>query len=410
MVMILIRILVLKSNKIKRINTVSRLTRKLGLYALPSILLSLTTSPAFAEDLQQRVDELQQKIEALAEALDNQQSGATGDNRLSIGGYGELHYNNLSATDPSRDVDKIDFHRFVLFFGYEFSDDIRFVSEFELEHSLAGEGKPGEIELEQAYIEFGHGGGNATQAGIFLIPIGIINETHEPPSFYGVERNDVENIIIPATWWEAGVQHIQRFGDSWQLNIAAHSGLSMPTTGGSAFRIRSGRRKVAEAQASDFAITSRLKYTGIQGLELAVSAQVQADPTQQSTDGLDDGTLIEAHAIYNTGPFSIRALYASWDFSGSAVEATGNNEADSQNGWYVEPSYKITNQFGIYARASEVEAARDQDNFEQTEVGFNWWPQEQVVVKFTYRDREHALISAAGRDFDGFDLGLGYQF
>jgi hypothetical protein len=361
-----------------------------------------------AEDTQAQINELKKQIEALADELESKQLSSGGDNRLSVGGYGELHYNNLSATDPSRDTEAVDFHRFVLFFGYDFSDDLRFVSEFELEHALAADGAPGEVELEQAYIEFDHGN-SSTQAGVFLLPIGIINETHEPPSFYGVERNDVESIIIPSTWWEAGVQHIQRFGQGWQWNIAAHSGLSMPTTGGSAFRVRSGRQKVAEAQASDLAITTRLKYTGIQGLELATSVQVQTDPSQQSSDGLDDGTLVEAHAIYNIGSFSIRALYANWDFSGTAIEAAGN-EANSQSGWYVEPSFKISDSFGVYARASSIEAARDQDNFDQNEIGFNWWPHPQVVVKFDYRDREHALSSAAGRDFDGFDLGVGYQF
>lgn len=383
--------------------------RKAGLLGLASIATSLLSAPALASNLEQQVKELQEQVDALADALESQPSAAGKDSRLSIGGYGELHYNSLDAEDPNRDKDQIDFHRFVLFFNYDFSDSVRFVSELELEHSLAGDGKPGEVELEQAYVEFDHGGGDSTQAGLFLLPIGILNETHEPPTFYGVERNDVEAIIIPTTWWEAGVQHVQRIGDNLQWNIALHSGLAMPTSGGSAFRVRSGRQKVAEAEASDFAITTRLKYTGIQGLELAVSAQTQADPSQGSNDGLDDGTLIEAHAVYNSGPFGLKALYASWDFSGAGVEAAAN-EADGQNGWYVEPSFKLSESFGVYARASEIEAARSQDNFEQTELGFNWWPHEQVVFKFTYRDREHTLASQAGRDFDGFDLGVGYQF
>ena len=115
-----------------------------------------------------------------------------------IGGYGELHYNNIE------DTESIDFHRFVLFFGHEFTESIRFFSEFELEHALSGDGKPGEVELEQAYIEMDLTESTTLKTGLFLVPVGIINETHEPPTFYGVERNPVEKNIIPATWWEAG--------------------------------------------------------------------------------------------------------------------------------------------------------------------------------------------------------------
>jgi hypothetical protein len=371
------------------------------------VIFTLMLQPAIASDetLQQRVTDLEAQIESLADALDAaEESGNSGHSNVSLGGYGELHYNNLDAEDSSRDVDEIDFHRFVLFFGYEFTDRIRFVSEFELEHALAADGAGGEVELEQAYLEFDHNDRAITQTGVFLLPVGILNETHEPPTFYGVERNDVESIIIPSTWWEAGVQHIQRFGDGWQWNVAVHSGLAVPTD---SFRIRSGRQKVSNADASNLAATTRLKYTGIAGLEVAASVQLQTDPSQQSGDGLDDGTLIEAHAIYSAGPFSIRALYASWDFGGDAVVAA---DADSQSGWYIEPSYKLNNNIGVYARASRIESARAQDNFDQTEIGLNWWPHPQVVFKVDLRDREHTLSAESGRDFQGFDLGMGYQF
>ncbi|MBT5032714.1 MAG: porin, partial [Proteobacteria bacterium] len=192
-----------------------------------------------------------------------------------LGGYGELHYNNLDGA--SGGASEIDFHRFVLFVEHEFSNRLRFFSELELEHSLAGDGKPGEIELEQAYIEYDLTENITSVAGLFLIPVGIINETHEPPTFYGVERNEVEKNIIPSTWWEAGAGihgHNSR-GFSWDL--AAHSGLSTPIEGGNAFKIRNGRQKVAEATAEDLAVTGRIRYTGIPGLELAASAQYQSD-------------------------------------------------------------------------------------------------------------------------------------
>ena len=117
-----------------------------------------------------------------------------------IGGYGELHLNLNDDAD-----NEIDFHRWVLFINHRFSDRITLNGEFELEHSLAGDGKPGEVELEQAYIDIALDGGNHFKAGLFLLPVGTLNETHEPDTFYGVERNPIEKNIIPTTWWEAGL-------------------------------------------------------------------------------------------------------------------------------------------------------------------------------------------------------------
>jgi hypothetical protein len=359
---------------------------------------------------QSKTVETEEKVEAVAEVIDSGSALAAEPRKTTIGGYGELHYNNLSAEDPARDVEEIDFHRFVLFFGHEFNEKTRFYSEFELEHALVGDtggDTPGEVELEQAFVEFDLRPGLHSRAGLFLLPVGFLNETHEPPTFYGVERPDVENIIIPSTWWEAGAGMNGRMGTSWDWNLAFTSGLQMPTTGNNAFRVRSGRQKVAKALASDGAITGRVRYFGIPGLHAGLTLQYQFDPSQEANDGLDDGTLLEAHVEYQRSGFGLRALYSRWDFSGDAVEEAG---ADVQTGWYVEPSYRLNRYLGFYTRYSDIEAARDQDQFDQWELGFNWWPAQNVVIKFDYRDRSHNLENASGRDFKGIDLGFGYSF
>jgi len=376
------------------------------------------------ESMQQQIDELRQqleqtqtqtvetdaKVEAVAEVVESGSMEQPRASKTTIGGYGELHYNNLSAADPARDVESIDLHRFVLFFGHEFNDKTRFYSEVEVEHAFvadSGGDTPGEVEIEQAFVEFDLRAGLHAKAGVFLVPVGILNETHEPPTFYGVERNDVENIIVPSTWWEAGAGLNGRWGSSWNWDLALTSGLQMPTTGGNAFRVRSGRQKAAKALASDGAVTGRLRYLGIPGLQAVLTLQYQFDPSQAADDGLDSGTLLETHVDYQRAGFGLRALYARWDFSGEAVEAAG---ADKQTGWYIEPSYRLNSKIGFYTRFEQIDAARDQDKFDQWEFGVNWWPAENVVIKFDYRDRSHDLDSSAGRDFSGIDLGLGYSF
>jgi hypothetical protein len=354
-----------------------------------------------------KVSETAAKLDATGDYLESLSTGTGPLAGLSIGGYGELHYNNLDADDAASDVDLIDFHRFVLFVGHEFSDRVRFFSELELEHSLAGDGAPGEVELEQAYIDFALTDSSAAQAGLFLLPLGILNETHEPTTFYGVERNDVESIIIPSTWWEGGAGVSGHLGNGLSWNFAAHGGLAMPTTGSSAFRVRSGRQKVAEALAGSPAYTARLRYTGMRGLELAASYQYQTDPSQITGDGLDDGQLFTAHAIYQSGSFGLRALYGRWDFSGAAIEAAG---VDEQEGWYIEPSWRVNEKFGVYARYEDLDAAREVDRFSQYEAGVNYWPLPGVVLKMDLRSRDHDSAALSGSDFDGFDLGVGYSF
>jgi len=351
------------------------------------------------------VEQTEAAVEATGEFVDSLAEVQSEPSRTTIGGYGELHYNNYDS--GSGIEDQIDFHRFVLYFGHEFSDRVRFFSELELEHSLSGDGKPGEVELEQAYIDFALNDTTTAMGGLFLLPLGILNEIHEPNTFYGVERNDVENIIIPTTWWEAGaaLRGESESGLSWWAGV--HSGLSMPTSGSSAYRVRSGRQKVAEALASDPAYTLRLKYTGIPGLELAASYQYQSDPSQVANDGLDSGQLFTAHAIWQAGPFGLTGLWGAWDFDGDGVEAAG---ADDQEGWYIEPSWRFSEEWGIYARYEDLDGARERDQFTQAEFGFNYWPHPSVVLKFDYRDRDHDLPSQAHRDFRAIDLGIGYTF
>ena len=352
-----------------------------------------------------RIVETEARVDATGDYVETLAVADAGAQKTNIGGYGELHYNNVSS--DAGDEKEIDFHRFVLFVNHEFTDRVRFFSELELEHSLSGDGAPGEVELEQAYVEYALTDATFARTGLFLLPLGILNETHEPTTFYGVERNDVESIIIPSTWWEAGAGLNGRLANGLSWDLGLHSGLAMPTTGGSAFRVRSGRQKVAEAIANDWAYTARLKYTGMRGLELAASYQYQADPSQVPGDGLDTGQLLTAHAIFQRGGFGLRALYAGWRFDGFAVEAAG---ADEQDGWYVEPSYRLSEQWGVFARYEDVDAARDQDKFTQNAFGLNYWPVPGVVLKIDYRTRDHSLSALADEDFDAIGLGFGYSF
>ena len=334
-------------------------------------------------------------------------------NKSSWGGYGELHYNNLEGQGPGvSDTKKVDFHRFVLYFGHEFRDDLRFFSEFELEHALVkdigdsttSDNGPGEVELEQAYIQYDFNETTQITSGLFLMPIGILNETHEPDTFYGVERNTVEKNIIPSTWWEAGVMLTKELKPGLTLDVALTSGLE--ATDAKKYKPRDGRQKVASASARSLATIGRLKYTAIPGLELAASLFMQTDYCQGAVVGCGPASAIETHAIYKKDKFQLRALYAGWNIDGDAVKTAG---ADKQKGYYLEPSYRFNDKWGAFARYESYD--NKDGNSTDTEVearsiGFNYWIDPTVVAKFDYVDQSKANQG----DKDGINIGIGYSF
>ena len=176
-------------------------------------------------------------------------------------------------------------------------------------------------------------------------------------------------------------------------DLAIHSGLNSAT--GS---VRDGRQKVAKAKADSLAYTARVKYTGMPGLEVAGTLQYQDDMSQGTTTDAVSATLIEAHAKYTAGPLAISALYATWD-----VDI--NTAAETQTGSIVEASYKLNSNWGVFTRQNNWtndDGAKDKG---QTDIGFNYWPHEDVVFKADYQ-----MQNDDAGDMDGFNLGVGYRF
>ena len=350
-----------------------------------------------------RLSETEIIAEATISAVEQISLAPAASSKTTLGGYGEVHYNNLEKDDGSGDKNEVDFHRFVLFTSHQFTDSIRFFSELEVEHSIAGDGQVGEVELEQAFIEWDISANQSAKAGLFLMPIGIINETHEPNTFYGTERNNVEKYIIPATWWEAGAALNGELAQGLSYDIAAHSGLFMDD---GEYKPRDGRQKVGKAKADDMAFTGRLKYTAIPGLELAASFQRQNDVRQGEGEGIS-GTLIETHLAWQKNDFQLRALYAAWDFDTAINDI--KQGADEQTGFYIEPSYKLTDKIGVFARFSEYDntAGSSVDSaVEQFDIGINYWLHPNVVFKMDYQDQDNNSDTGS----DGINIGVGFSY
>jgi hypothetical protein len=409
-----------------------------------AVVTALASGNAMATSIEDKIEILQQEIEALKDQVAKSESGnkASGiqafSDRTTIGGYGELHYNNFRGDVPAgktRKKDEIDFHRFVLFFGHRFNDWISFKSEFELEHALAkGDGSSkGEVEIEQAYLDFNINPHFNAKAGVFLIPMGILNETHEPPTFYGVERNEVETRVIPSTWWEAGagVYGEVTQGLNYQLNVTSSLDAGKLKKNDFSKGFRDARRKVSEAPAEDFALSGALNYTGVPGLLVGgafFTGNTGQDGAGNSKLADVDArlTLWDMHARYNKDRLDLRAMYARGHLSDAAQvnqalgNAAGTGVGESFYGWYAEAAYHVWKQ-GDHDLAPFVRyEAWDMNDKVPTgytrnatfknniwTVGANYWPHSQVVLKADYQEFDKPDDTKGDKRLN---LGLGYMF
>lgn len=329
--------------------------------------------------------------------------------RISLGTYGEAHFGTGDQ------FDEFDIHRLILFLGYDFTDKIRFITEIELEHLYSD--NPGTDlvwVLEQAYFEFDLGKDLVLQAGGFLVPLGTINEIHEPIFFYGVERNRIETEIIPSTWTEFGLNLRKTYDSGLQWDLALHRGLNVetPDFNKNGPDLRNGRQKTDTFENNTGAATARIRYTGINGLELGAGFQYQNDISAAARR--NSAFLSSGHFVYTTGGFSLRGLAANWNIGGeTSVGGTkvAGSEIDNQYGGYLEPSYKWSlgksMSLGLFSRAlywKNEDAPAGQTEYS---CGINFWPTENIVIKADYVHEDRA---GGKEDQNNFNFGVGFSF
>lgn len=343
-----------------------------------------------------------------------------------LGGYGELHYNDVTYNaNADQTPGQLDFHRFILFAGYNFNDWISFRSELELEHTLLEADEGGEIALEQAYVDLRFEREFGLRAGLLLIPVGIINPIHEPPTFNGVERPNVERNIIPSTWRESGIGIYGQFGSGWSYEAYAMAGLDASGISGNG--IRGARQSGFESSTDNFALTGRLEYQPNLNLKLGTSYFFSDLSTNSVYDDNLTGTmfhLAEAHAIFTNQGFEARLLgiYSTISEVGQLNNIFGNGAGESQYGAYLELGYdllRLSNldteqQLVLFGRGevydtqyTTVDVADNLENerYEYT-FGFTYKPASKVAFKADYQ----LLQSAGTKDIHQLNLGIGYNF
>jgi hypothetical protein len=343
----------------------------------------------------------------------------------SLSGYMEFHFNKEGRQDP-----QFDFHRFVLLTTHQFTDRIRFVGELELEHALVeGLEEGGELELEQAYVDFLLSRRFNVRAGMLLMPIGIINERHEPPVFYGVERPLTDTVIIPSTWFDTGVGIHGELGRGWRYRFFATSPLNARFFSADE-GIREGRQQGNQANVRSLASTGRLEYVGIRGLTAGSSFW-------HGESGFDfrprfevPVNVWEADARYARGRWEGRAEIATIAIANAgalndaAAKTTGINPniARTLRGGYLEMSYRVVSgaSFGDVGAFGRYENVDTQFRMPAGHVplklfdrdvwvfGATYWPDPDVAVKFDYG--RHRSGSAVVDNQHTFSAGLGWWF
>jgi len=337
------------------------------------------------------------------------------DRTHSIGGSAFGGYGELTLNDPSNGPAVVDMRRLVLYFGHDFSDNIRFYSEVEVEHAVSSADDQGEVEIEQAYLDGLISRSFNLRGGVILMPVGIVNVYHEPPSFNGVDRPDVDLFIIPSTWREPGVGIFGELTEGLRYQLYLVNGFNANGfTAESA--IAEGHQEAQLAHAGDFGAVGRLDYEPMLGTVIGFSAYAATSGnTLAATVGSVPVTLFEIDARTRRGAFSARAELAFLFIGDAAALSTalagGTDEqqeagpiSSQSRGAYLELGYDLfqlirpswEQSLTVFGRFDYADTQADVPSgfdprleFRRTSIigGLVWRPIPQVAIKADVRRR-----------------------
>lgn len=365
---------------------------------------------------------------------------------LSIGGYAEGNYRMFVDDKNSSNLDRADFLRMVMYLGYKFTERIIFNSEIEFEHAstsgisdaLGGRiSSGGSVSVEFAALDFFMHEKVNFRTGILLAPMGFLNELHEPPFFYGVQRPVVETRIIPTTWRENGAGIFGNLTETVEYRLYAMN--SFNGSGFSDSGIRGGRQRGNRALAEDWAGILRVDWRpdSVDGLLLGgsvfygeVDQDIELTGVNRDVDEADL-MIAELHGQYQNGGFHTRFLLAyshisnvrDFNLSLGRMPGVADPIAGTQLGGYVEFAYDIWSMlFGNYGKQLEpfirveyVDTQRriptgftaDRTNtFWLYNPGIQFYPHPNVVLKLEYRNFD----PHEGEIADEVAVGMGLAF
>ncbi|MES2296533.1 MAG: hypothetical protein V4582_05795 [Pseudomonadota bacterium] len=342
-------------------------------------------------------------------------------------GYGEINYNRPSKNASAAQADV---RRAVIGIAHRFDDKTKLVSEFEWEHGVVSADDRGESEVEQLFVERQFDNGLRAKAGLFLMPVGLLNTNHEPTAYYGVERNFVETAIIPTTWREAGIGLSGEFGDGFTWDTGLTTGFDLGKWDGSAEEGRESplasiHQEGQLAKARNLSVHGALNWRGVPGLLLGGSLFTgQAGHKLEGFAAQDARvTLFDLHGRYTPGHWDLSALYARGAISNvDALNASLAGEPtpvpSSFAGWYTQAAYQLYKSgdytFSPFARYEQFNTA---NSYGATALGATPGVSEKVLtIGANLRIGEGVVLKADYQKFsedstrDRLNLGLGFSY
>ena len=321
--------------------------------------------------------------------------------KTSLGGYGELHYDMKETNDNTgEEIGKLDFHRFIFYIKHQFSPKWSMMSEIEIEHNMVySVGDGGYLAMEQAHLNYWNGTWG-WQGGVILVPAGIINEYHEPPTFMSVERPEYDKYIIPTTWFDNGFAFYGSMSDfNWKV---AFTGDLDGDAISSSKALRSARMKGVSSSATSWVKTIQASWTGMEGLKVGGSMTTNDAPK-------DDGTSIGVTLTEFNGTYMANNIYARMEYG--MIDYTDAGDLKSSSGYYFDIGYDIGDLVGcgeesnlyIWTRLSTY-STDDDDTSTEKEIslyGVTYKPMNNLSFKFE---------AGTKNDDDIMRVGLGYMF
>jgi len=356
------------------------------------------------------------------------------DQELVIGGYGQIDYNQPFGNDKLNNGN-LDVHRFVLLVGYHFTDRLQVISEIEFEHVK-------EVYIEQAFLNYRLNDFMNIRSGLILIPMGMVNEYHEPPTFNGVERPNVDKYIVPTTWREIGAGISGTLpGPSLKYQAYIVNGFSGYNDGpefSGKNGLRGGRQKGAESILSHANYSLKLEYFGLLGFNIGLAGYFGKSQSSLYS-GLDkndnQGAAIADSSVVGTAMIGLDLQYrikglqlrGQLIFNGLSNtmhynQFTGSDIGSSMLGYYFEAGYDVLHGSGAegqklipFARfenynthLSVDENITKNDAYNRTDLtlGIGYWFTSGTVVKADCQ----RFNNASGTGSNQFNMGIGFMF
>jgi hypothetical protein len=284
--------------------------------------------------------------------------------------------------------------------------------------------------VEFAYVDYQAHENFGVRGGMLLMPMGLVNEFHEPTVFLGAERPVTENRIIPSTWRENGGGV---YGSFDRVAFRAYvvngfSGSSFSSSG-----VRGGRQKGGKAKASNMAFTGRVDVTPTPGV--FVGASVYTGGSGQGDIVVDEAefdvrtTIFDVHGQAQIRGLDVRGLFAQATLDdvaqlNSTLGLVGSSGVgERMRGGYAQVGYNLLSQTasagGValtpYVRYEQVDTQdRMPEGIERSlatdntfvTLGVELKPISNVVVKV-----DHAWVSNdADSGVNQFNVNMGYAF